>query len=166
MPLGNWLEVDVEARRTACRAGPRSAASSRRAPACVQSRNRRSASSRTSPTTSLIRAIPSVQSLISLSQVWLYCCLVVALVCWYDSSSSLLILVVFLLEGGDAGRVVLLDLLDALVAALADLLELGRILRVGLLGLLLLALLGLGDAASHRLLGLAHLVRPLLLELA
>ena len=46
-----------------------------------QSRNRRSASSRTSPTTPLIRPIPSVQSLISLSQVCLYCCWVVALVC-------------------------------------------------------------------------------------
>ena len=124
----------------------------------VQSRNRRSASSRTSPTISSTRAIPSVQSLISLSQVWLYCSWVVALVCSIRLVELAPILLVLFLERGDPGRIVFLDLLDALVAAPADLLELGRVGRVGLLGLLLLALLEFGDAASHRLLGLAHRV--------
>ena len=70
------------------------------------------------------------------------------------------ILFVFLLERNDARRVVLLYLFEPFFEFLLDCLEPGRILDIGLLHRLLLPLLKLGDAAGHRLLGLANLVGP------
>ena len=79
-PAGELIEVEAERAETQAGRNPVGGFQPSRS-GRFQSRNRRSDSSRTSPTTPLDRAIPSVQSLISLSQVCLYCSWVVALVC-------------------------------------------------------------------------------------